>query len=56
MAQEITAALKRRNPGDPLAYDFALSHLGILGDCPGVRALPGCKPCPLVAVCRAGKV
>jgi uncharacterized protein (TIGR02757 family) len=56
MAHEITAALRRRNPEDPLAYDFALSHLGILGDCPGLRTLPACKPCPLVAVCRAGKV
>lgn len=56
MAAEITEALRRRDPEDPLAYDFALSHLGILGDCPGVRSLPGCRPCPLVGVCRAGKV
>ncbi len=56
MAAEITAALKKRDRADPLKYDFALSHLGILGDCPGIRTLPGCKPCPLVGVCRAGKV
>lgn len=56
MALEITAALRKRDAGDPLAYDFALSHLGILGDCPGVRSLPGCRPCPLVSVCKAGKV
>jgi uncharacterized protein (TIGR02757 family) len=55
MAAEVTEALRRRDPQDPLAYDFALSHLGILGDCPGVRSLPGCRPCPLVGVCRAGK-
>jgi uncharacterized protein (TIGR02757 family) len=55
MAAEVTAALKRRDREDPLIYDFALSHLGILGDCPGVRTLPGCRPCPLVGVCRAGK-
>lgn len=55
MAAEITASLKKRDRQDPLKYDFAISHLGILGDCPGVRALPGCKPCPLVGVCRAGK-
>lgn len=55
MAAEITAALRRRDREDPLAYDFALSHLGILGDCPGVRSLPGCRACPLVGVCRAGK-
>lgn len=55
MALEITESLRRLDPGDPLRYDFALSHLGILGDCPGVRRLPGCSPCPLVSVCRAGK-
>jgi len=54
MAQEITEALRSMDPKDPLRYDFALSHLGILGDCPGVRTLPGCAPCPLVALCRAG--
>jgi uncharacterized protein (TIGR02757 family) len=54
MAAEITASLKKRDRQDPLKYDFAISHLGILGDCPGVRALPGCKPCPLVGICRAG--
>ncbi len=55
MAAEVTAALQRRDREDPLSFDFALSHLGILGDCPGVRALPGCRPCPLVGVCKAGK-
>ncbi|MBL0209450.1 MAG: TIGR02757 family protein [Holophagaceae bacterium] len=55
MAAEITAALKKRDRQDPLKYDFAISHLGILGDCPGVRALPGCRRCPLVGICRAGK-
>lgn len=56
MAAEITAALKKRDRQDPLKYDFALSHLGILGDCPGVRALPGCSSCLLVGICRAGKL
>ncbi len=56
MAAEITASLKKRDRQDPLKYDFAISHLGILGDCPGVRTLPGCKPCPLVGICRAGKL
>lgn len=55
MALEITEALRRLDPADPLRYDFALSHLGIMGDCPGIRSLPSCAPCPLVAVCRAGK-
>ena len=56
MAAEITTSLKKRDRQDPLKYDFAISHLGILGDCPGVRTLPGCGPCPLVGICRAGKL
>ncbi|HLO68074.1 MAG TPA: TIGR02757 family protein [Holophaga sp.] len=54
LAQEITQALRALDPGDPLRYDFALAHLGILGDCPGVRTLPACRKCPLVNLCRAG--
>ncbi len=53
MAEEITAALRRCDAGDPLKYDFALSHLGILGDCPGVKRKATCEPCPLYAACRA---
>ena len=55
MAQEITAALRRCDPMDPLKYDFAISHLGILGDCPGLRRKATCEPCPLYAACRAGR-
>ena len=54
MAREITASLRRLAPADPLRYDFALSHLGILGDCPGVRKRSTCAECPLYTVCRAG--
>lgn len=54
MAQEITDFLKQVDPSDPLRFDFALSHLGILGDCPGVRTLPACAACPLVALCGSG--
>lgn len=53
MAREITEALRRIDPDDPLRYDFALSHLGILGDCPGVRRKATCAACPLYAICRA---
>lgn len=52
MALEITEALRRLDPQDPLAYDFALSHLGILGDCPGRRTLPTCAACPLESICQ----
>jgi uncharacterized protein (TIGR02757 family) len=55
MALEITEALRRLDPDDPLKYDFALSHLGILGDCPGKKTLPHCLACPLAAVCSAGE-
>lgn len=54
MAHEITASLRRLDPADPLRYDFALSHLGILGDCPGVRKRSTCAACPLYSVCSAG--
>jgi uncharacterized protein (TIGR02757 family) len=52
MAREITEALRRLDPIDPLRYDFALSHLGILGDCPGIRKRATCAACPLYPVCR----
>ena len=55
LAREITEALKELCPEDPLKYDFPIAHLGILGDCPGVRRLPGCAACPLVDLCRAGR-
>ena len=54
MAQEVTESLRRLDASDPLRYDFALSHLGILGDCPGVRHRSTCAACPLYRVCRAG--
>ncbi len=53
MALEITQALQALDPLDPLRFDFPLSHLGILGDCPGLRSLPGCAACPLVELCGA---
>ncbi len=55
MALEITEALRRLGPADPLQYDFALSHLGILGDCPGERTMPSCASCPLESVCKNGR-
>lgn len=55
MAREVTEGLRKACPKDPLTFDFAISHLGILGDCPGMRQKPRCLPCPLYAVCSAGK-
>jgi uncharacterized protein (TIGR02757 family) len=52
-AHEITAALRELDPADPLEYDFALAHLGILGDCTGKRRRK-CHECPLETVCGLG--
>ncbi len=53
-AVEITAALRRIDPDDPVRFDFALCHLGMSGGCPA-RADPArCAACPLAAACRRG--
>ena len=52
-ALEITEALSRVAPGDPLRYDFALSRIGILGHCPSRRRESVCSTCTLYEVCRA---
>lgn len=44
-AVEITEALKRFDPEDPLKYDFALCHQGITGVCKKMH----CKECRLFA-------
>lgn len=51
-AEEITARLRHLDPADPVKYDFALSHLGISGDCPSRRDLVLCGRCPLRPICR----
>lgn len=50
-AREITEALRKLEPEDPLAYDFAISHLGILGDCDGADDPVRCAGCVLSGVC-----
>lgn len=50
-AAEITAALRRFDPADPLRYDFALAHLGISGACPTRRMPAICQDCPIEAIC-----
>lgn len=52
MAREITLNLARFHPADPTRYDFALSHLGIMGSCPRRRDLVKCAACDLVTICR----
>lgn len=51
-AQEVTSALKRLDPEDPVRYDFALCRLGILDLCPAKRDETKCVPCDLYEVCR----
>ncbi len=52
MAAEVTVRLRRLDPADPVRYDFALCHLGILDRCPRRRDVAKCAPCLLRPVCR----
>ncbi|MEW6107816.1 MAG: TIGR02757 family protein [Nitrospirota bacterium] len=46
-AVEITEALKKFDPEDPLKYDFALCHHGISGMCRGEKNQAVCARCSL---------
>ncbi len=50
-AREITEALARVDPRDPVRFDFALAHLGISGGCRGYKAAAVCGGCPLKPAC-----
>jgi uncharacterized protein (TIGR02757 family) len=52
MSEEITAALARLDPRDPVKYDFALCHKRMSGDCLDRRDVAVCAPCGLRSVCR----
>jgi uncharacterized protein (TIGR02757 family) len=51
-AEEITAAMRRFDPEDPVKYDFALCHMGMLQGCPSRRDPARCEGCGIIAVCR----
>lgn len=51
-AEEITAAMRRFDPKDPVKYDFALCHMGMLQACPSRRDPTRCEGCGILAVCR----
>jgi uncharacterized protein (TIGR02757 family) len=51
-AEEITAALRRFDPADPVKYDFSLCHLGMLQRCPSRRDPVRCEGCGVMPVCR----
>ena len=55
-AREATAWLRRLNPSDPVAYDWALSRLGILAECVTERTRRHCERCAIRPVCRASLV
>lgn len=51
MAVDITTALRRLDPTDPVRYDFSLCHLSMMGAC-GWHTSQGSARCPLREVCR----
>ncbi len=51
MAVEITRALSRLDPEDPIRLDFPLCHLGISGICPTRFDEEKCKNCGLKEIC-----
>jgi len=53
--EEVTEALRRVDPLDPIKYDFVLCHTGISGDCPKERDITVCGPCSVRPDCRLWK-
>jgi uncharacterized protein (TIGR02757 family) len=51
MAADITASLRRLDPVDPVKYDFALCHLGMMNGCGFMREQADSQ-CPLRGACR----
>jgi uncharacterized protein (TIGR02757 family) len=50
MARDITRSLSRLDSGDPVKYDFALCHLGMMNAC-GFNRTQADAQCPLRGVC-----
>lgn len=53
MAREVTEALRRLDPQDPVKYDFSLCHLGISEGCDG-KNKEACLKCAIFEVCMGG--
>lgn len=49
--EEVSEALRRIDPIDPVRFDFVLCHTGISGDCPKERDLAVCGPCSVRPDC-----
>jgi uncharacterized protein (TIGR02757 family) len=58
MAHDITASLRQLDAADPVKYDFALCHLGMMNACgfnhAGVAPALRDAQCPLRGLCRPG--
>lgn len=50
--EEVTSALRRIDPADPVRFDFSLCHLGMLQRCPSRRDEVRCEGCGIKGVCR----
>jgi uncharacterized protein (TIGR02757 family) len=50
--EEVTAALRRLDPEDPVRFDFSLCHLGMLQRCPSKKDAVRCEGCGIKTVCR----
>ena len=54
-AREITDALSRFDPADPVRFDYALCRLGILDICVPSTRLCRCADCPVQPACAVGR-
>jgi endonuclease III len=50
-AEEVTRALARFDPNDPVKFDFPLCHMGIVQRCPSRRDEKRCEGCGVKPVC-----
>jgi uncharacterized protein (TIGR02757 family) len=51
MAADITASLRQMDPQDPVKYDFAICHIGMMSAC-GFRRAQADSQCPLRGACH----
>ena len=51
MAADITASLRKLDPGDPVRFDFSICHVGMMNAC-GFGRRQGDSQCPLRGLCR----
>jgi uncharacterized protein (TIGR02757 family) len=51
MAADITASLRKLDPGDPVRFDFSLCHVGMMNAC-GFGRQQGDSQCPLKGLCH----